>query len=326
MIYPHEQNRSVHYVVCRRAFYPEYLDTCQKPSPTTGTACSDHPNGCRRITQPGHRSQDEDFAADCTALATAFFGSSATGVGKGCSSSWSYSKNSNTKNSRCRRGDLAQEASPCDPLEYTQHGQSPRLERSNHSSDMETAQSQTSFDQNLQAQPRQTGCRKIARCGRSVSKSSGQVPGIVCRREEPNPSPRPHSAGPAHEERPLRHDDPRLQTQWHNHPLRCPQYARRQGDRRLYAAPSASRIYPFPQESRWRNPGRIGPASHHRQLRHPQASTGEILAPATSSVPFALYSDFKLLVEHGRTMVSRNHRQTDPSRLLPECACIGRCH
>jgi len=42
------------------------------------------------------------------------------------------------------------------------------------------------------------------------------------RREEPNPGPRPHPAGTADEAGARRDDDPRLQTQRHNHPVRRP--------------------------------------------------------------------------------------------------------
>ena len=55
--------------------------------------------------------------------------------------------------------------------------------------------------------------------------------GLVCGREESNPSPRPYPTGAADEERSLRYHDTRLQTQWYDHLVRSPQYARRQGYR-----------------------------------------------------------------------------------------------
>src|SRR3972149_5200678 len=151
-----------------------------------------------------------------------------------------------------------------------------------------------------------------------------QVTGALCRREESNPSSRPDAAGFTDEEGPLRDHDARLQTKRHNNVICGPQHARRHDYRRLSAMPSASRIYPFPQENRRRDLGRSRPALNRGQLRNPQTSQREKLAQTTSTVPPALYPDFEFLVEHGRAVVPRDYRQTHPSWHVSECACINR--
>jgi site-specific DNA recombinase len=57
--------------------------------------------------------------------------------------------------------------------------------------------------------------------------TGSQPPGYLLRsgsREEPNPSTRSHSGQPADEERSRRHDDPRLQAQRHDYPVRCAEH------------------------------------------------------------------------------------------------------
>src|SRR4051812_12507014 len=70
---------------------------------------------------------------------------------------------------------------------------------------------------------------------------------IVGRRKVANPGDRPHPTGPADEERPSRHDDPRLQAPWHNKAVRCSRCPRRQGHCPMYAAPSSPGVHPLPE-------------------------------------------------------------------------------
>jgi hypothetical protein len=56
--------------------------------------------------------------------------------------------------------------------------------------------------------------------------------------------------------------------------------------------------------------------------KHPR---GERLAAPPSPFPSALHPDVELLVEPGRTVVSRSHGQTHPARQLRECARVDRC-
>ena len=58
---------------------------------------------------------------------------------------------------------------------------------------------------------------------------------VLSRREKPNPGARPHPAGVAAEEGPLRHHDPRLYPARHHHPVCRAQRARRHRSRDLHA-------------------------------------------------------------------------------------------
>jgi transposase len=60
--------------------------------------------------------------------------------------------------------------------------------------------------------------------------------------EEPDTSFGPHTTWPAPEERPRPDDDARLQTQWHDHTVCCPQHRYRRGLWPLPAAASSSRV------------------------------------------------------------------------------------
>ena len=86
----------------------------------------------------------------------------------------------------------------------------------------------------------------------------------------PDAGARPHAAGLADEAGPRRDDDPRLYPQRHDHLVRRLQRARRHGDRRLHAAPSASGVSALSQPPRARHPGRTAQPRHPRQLRQPQ--------------------------------------------------------
>ena len=322
----HYENRSAHYIVPRRTFDAGYMGTGKKPPLATGAACTNYSDGCRRHAESRYCSRSGCHQANGPALAATLFGFSTCRTGKGRSSSWSYPPNYPEKNSGSGRSHSAYNPTPCNSLEYPQHGKGPGTQRSHDTANMETAQPQTPFAQNLQTQSRQTLRREALRCCWSLPQSSRQIAGLVRRREESNPSSRPNSARFADEEGPLWNHDARLQTQRHDHFICSPQHARRQGHRRLHAAPSASGVYPFPQENRRRDPGRARPPFDRGQLRHPQASPRKVLAKTASTVPFALYSNVQFLVKPGRALVPQDYRQTYPSGHVPERARIDCCY
>ena len=325
MLY-HYENRSAHNIVPRRKVHPGYMGTRKKSPAETGAACTDCSDGCKRDAESRYRSRSGYQQANSPALAATLFGFSAWRAAKGCSSSWSFAQNHPQKDSGSCRSHSAYNPTQCNSLEYPQHGKGPGTQRGHDPADMETAQPQTPFDQNLQTQSRQTLRREALRCCWSLPQSSRQVTGLECRREESNPSARPISAWLTDEERALWNHDARLQTQRHDYFICSPQHARRQGDRRLYAAPSASGVYPFPQENRWRDSGRARPPFDRGQLRYSQTPTCEVLAQTASTVPFALYADIQFLVEPGRALVPRAYRQTHPSGHVPERARIDCCY
>ena len=86
---------------------------------------------------------------------------------------------------------------------------------------------------------------------------------VLCVDEtEPNPSPRPHSTGIAHEEGACRHHDPRLQAQRHHHPVRGSEHAGRHRHRGLHASASTPRVPALSQTDRPTDPCRSRSPSH----------------------------------------------------------------
>ena len=322
----HYENRSSHYVVLRRKSHPGYMGPGKKPPFETGAACTDYSDGRRRYPESRYRSPCGCQQADGSALATALFGTSTCWAGKGCSSSWSFPQDHPPKDSGSCRSHSAYHPTQCHSLEYPQHGKGPGAQRSDNTADMVTIQPQASFDQNLQTQSRQTLCREALRRCWSLPQSSRQIACLVCRRKEPDPGTGPYAARVTDEEGPLWNYDARLQTQRHDHFICSPQHARRQGDRRLYAPPSASGVYPFPQENRRRDSGRVQPTFDRGQLWHSQTPTGKVLAQTTSTVPFTLYSDLQFLVELGGALVSRTYCQTHSPWYVPKRIRIDCCY
>jgi len=322
----HREKRSAHYFVPQRTIQVGHLDTWKKFLPATCATRTDCQNGCGWSPESNNCSGIGYIEADSAALAAALPGISTGGAGKGCAPSWSYSQDSGAKGPSSRRSHSPYNSPQCNTLEHAQHGRGSRVKRSHDTPYLEATQSETPFDQNLQGQPRQTLRRKTVRRCWALSQSSGQVPGAVCRREESDSSSRPNAAGFTDEEGPLWDYDSRLQTQRHNDIICSPQHARRYDYRRLSATPSASRVHPLPQENRRRDPCRSQPALDCGQLWNSQASQSDSMAQSTFAVPFALHPDFKFLVEHGRAVVSRDHRQTHPPWHVSERTRIDRGH
>jgi len=320
----HHEERSANHIIVRRAIHFGYVGTWEESPLSTCPTCLDYPHGS------GWRSESNNFSGighietNRATLATAFPGFATGGAGKGRAPSRSHSQNPDGESPKSRRSDSPYHPSQCNPLEHTEHGRGSRGKRSHDTPYLEAAQSKTSFSQDLQGQPRQTFRRKTARRCWSLPQSSRQIPGAVCRREESDSSSRPDSAGFTDEKGSLWDDDSRLQTKRHNNLICSSQHARRYDYRRLSATTSASRIYPLPQENRRRDSDRSQSALDRRQLWNAQASQSNSLAQATFTISIALYPDFKLLVEHGRAVVPRDHRQAHPPWLVPKSASIDR--
>ena len=116
--------------------------------------------------------------------------------------------------------------------------------------------------------------------------------------------------GPADEEGPRRHDDPRLQAQRHDHAVRRAQPPGRLGDRPVHAAPSAPGVHPLPQPVRARRAARQAHPCRARQLRHPQASPRSV--PGSSVIrrwTFHFTPDLGIMAERRRRLL----RQADPA-------------
>jgi len=325
MLISNEDIRTYYFKSSRTGNHPT-LGSREKLPPAIGTTRPNHSNGSRLNLQPRHSLPSGDFPSYGSTLAAAFFVLPLCRVGKGCAPSWSCPQNFKCENQSGGRSHSRDHASPCDALEYANHGKSSVLKRSDHTSDMEATQPETTSGQNLQTQPRQALCRKVVRHRWIVSESSGQIAGSLRGRKESNPGSGQNSAGSAAKERPVRNDDSRLQTQRHDHLVCGLKYAGRQSYRRLHAASSTPGVYPFPQANRWRNPLRTGSSFDCRQLRYPQTSASEVLAQTASPVPSTLYTNFQFLVKSGRTLVSRDHRQTDTTRFFSKRLSLDQSH
>src|ERR1700736_644726 len=283
-----------------------------------GSARPDYLQGCRGSVQQRYCRCPAHLATHGATLATTLPGAAAAGAGKGCASSGAYSPDFSPPGPTRRPRHPAHDAARRHPLERAKYGQGPGPEQRHHSPDLEAAQPETPLDRNLQAQPRQALHRETPRCGRALSESTRQSTGALRRREKSNPGPRPHSTALAAEAGNPGPANARLQTQWHNHLVRCVEHARWHGHWRLHAAASPSRVYSLPAADQRQDTTRSGLASDRRQLWNAQTASRPILAETPSPLPLAFHSHFQLLAEHGGALVPRDYRQAHPSRLFPK--------
>src|SRR4030042_566019 len=164
------------------------------PAGAVGAARSNDSNGRRRDSKPGDRGTAEDLTAYRPALARALSCAATAGTGKGRAAPRADPPNLGTESRRRGQGDAAYYPCECDTLEHAFDGRSPRSQRGDDSAYLAPASTQTPPGGNLQAQSRQALHRETGRCGGPVPESSGQGRGVVRRREEPDSSPRSHSA------------------------------------------------------------------------------------------------------------------------------------
>ena len=68
------------------------------------------------------------------------------------------------------------------------------------------------------------------------------------------------------------------------------------------------------------------PASHRRQLCHPQDPRGEALAKAAFALSPALHAHFRLVAQHGRAVLCRDHPKSAPAAASSECRRIEASH
>ena len=98
------------------------------------------------------------------------------------------------------RHDAAYEAAERDPLEPAQHGRGCRALLQQCPTDMACARAQAASGQNVQSLARQELRGQGGGRGWALPRSTRQSAGLLRRRKKPNPSPRPHATGIAHEE------------------------------------------------------------------------------------------------------------------------------
>jgi len=323
--YMNEISRANNIISRRARYYPLMVDG-EKSSLSTCSACPYYPHGGRRSSEPGYRKRTSSFPPDRSVVAAEVFISSPYWARKRCAASRPKPAHTTAENQRHYRSHASHNTRTRHTLEHTRHGQGAKCQQGHGLPCVETAQPQAAFGQDIQAEQRQALHGEVAGCCRPVSKSSEQGSGPMCRREEPDPSPRPDTATIAIAARYPGAADTRLHTTRNDNFIRGAKHARRQGNRGLYGPASAPGVHPIPADHRRKNPAGSGPASYRRQLRHTQTSARFEVAQASSPVPPALYTDFEFMAKHGGTMVPGNNRQAYPTRLFRKRPGLDSCN
>ena len=280
-----------HNVIIRRTPDVERLVQREKFSFPYGSTRSHCLHGCQWTLESRHRQRATHLTAYGSTMAATVFITSPVGSTERCAPPWSNTKNPSTQNRRgcCRH--ITWQACQCNPLEHAQHGRGPGIKSIHRDAYLETAQSETTFDRDIQTQQRQTFFRKTPRCGRSLSKSSRQSFDLMCRREKSNPGIRTHKTFNTDAPRYCGPSDTRLHTTWDDNFIRGFKHDRWQSHRRLHAATPTSRIYSIFAIDQCQDSNGFGPASYCRQLRNSQTCSREGMAETPSQIPFAFYSN-----------------------------------
>ena len=302
--------------IFRRALNPQRLGRRTKIPVANDPARSNYLYGRRRGFESRHRTDSSNFPSNRSTLASTVPFASSGRSRKRCSAPWPISENYATQNQCCCRGNSSYNSCRCDPLEHANNGQSPRTERGQCSSHMAQTQFETASCRNFQAQPGQTIYRETARCRWSLFKSPRQSNRFMCRREKPDSGVGTHSSANALASGDSGPSNARLHATWDYDVIRRFKHARWSSDRRLYASPSASRIYSLFTTHQRQDSSISGLAPYRRQLWNTQASTRSEMAETPSTVPFSLCSDIQLLAQYGGTLVRRNYKETHTSRIF----------
>jgi len=311
-----DEKSRTHSTILRRALNAQYLGQRTKIPFANDPARSNYLHGRRRRLESGYCARASNFPSNRSTLASAISFASSGRTRKRCPASWPVPEDHTAQNQCCRRSDSSYSSCRCDSLEYADNGQSPRIERGYYSSYMAQAQFEAASCRNFQAQPGQAIYREAARYRRPLFKSSGQSNRFLCRREKPNSSIRTHPPVNIFTSGNSCPSNTRLYTA-RNYNIICRfKYARWTSYRRLYASPSASRIYSFFATHQCQDSTGSGLAPYRRQLWNTQAPMRSKMAKTPSAVPSTFYSDIQFMAEYGGTLVRRNYEKTHTSRLF----------
>ena len=149
---------------------------------------------------------------------------------------------------------LHETAARGDALELPVDGQAGRGVALDGAADLVRARDPAASGRDLQAVERPEVRGKARRRRRPVHEPAGEGHRAVHGREEPDPSVGSHPAVAADQARPGGNDDPRLQAQRDDHPVRRSRRAHRQGDRPVPATPPPHRVPHVPEDDRPRGP------------------------------------------------------------------------
>ena len=255
-----------HTINLRRTIGLGRLGGREKLSLPPGSTSQNHSHGCRRHSKSRYFTETSDFPSDSSTMERAISCLSFNRTRERRSPARPYSQNNPTQNYIYYRSYPSHDAGERYSLEYAKHGERTRTERSHHPPDMATTQLKAASDSNIQAQPGQTICRETARYSWTLSQSSGQSPGVICRREKSNSSSRPYPAHVSVTSGNPRASNIRLHASWDNNFVCRIKYDRRQSHRRLYASSQASGIYTIPADYHCQNSAGFGSTSHRGQL------------------------------------------------------------
>jgi site-specific DNA recombinase len=156
-----------------------------------------------------------------------------------------------------------------------------------------------------------------------------QPPGSLLRwdsREGPDPGARSFGADPARAAGHAGADEPRLQAQRHQQPVRRAGRRDRQGHPPAARPPPRDRVQKVPAKDRQASPSRARRPPDPRQLLDPQDSGDQQVAGRPSALSPALHPDQRQLAEPRRALVRRADRPQAQARRAPQRQRAQRRH
>jgi len=195
----------------------------------------------------------------------------------------------------------------CNALEHSHYGRSTAHQQRHCPSDLETIQSQTSSDQEVQTQQRQKVSRKTLRYCRPLPESSRQSYCLLRRRKKSDSSIGAHATVTTSATRHPSKTNSRLYEAWHNNTICCLKHTGRYRNRRLHAPAQTSGIYQISTDHQYENSSRLGYSPDCRQLWNPQTSACSKLAETAPTFSPSFYSHFQFMAEYGGMLVLRNY-------------------
>ena len=291
--YPYSTRRSDHQPLVAR----------EKFSAEVNATSTNNPIGSQGCFQSRYRPSATYFPSNCSTVAGTLFSIPVARARERCSSSRSYSEDSQQRRQCYREGYVTNNTCQCYSLERSQYGQSSRDQQKQRVANLETAQSKTTPYQNVQTQPRQTIHRETSRYYRTVSQSARQSNRVLCGRKKPNSSTRTDSTIIAPAPWNSCTSNSRLRTSWDNDIICSFEYARWHCNWRLHAASQTSGVHQILTTHRCKGPSRCGAASYRRQLRNTQTSQSFVVAQTAPPFSPAFHSNVQFMAQHGRTLV-----------------------
>jgi len=314
----HEYIRTNHAYTGRRIGC-QLLGEREKISSAFSPAGANHPDGIAGCFQSRHSQALGYLPSDRPVMAGAFFGSAISGVGKRRPASGTFPKDQSPESYSYSECYPAYNAFQCNSLECAHYGQIAENQRSNCLAHLETIQSETPFDQNVQAQPGQAVPGETLRYCWSLYESAGQIDCLLCGRKKPDSGIRADTALASAEARYSCKTNSRLYAPWYNDIICSIKHARRHCAGRLYATAQTSGIYQIPADYQYKDSSGSGPSPDSRQLRHTQTSTCSEVVKTPSQVSHAFYAHIQFVGKPGRTMVLRDNIKKNSSWLVQKC-------